>query len=578
MLPGMAANALTNSETKGLAMDNYRAILAIVLAFFILLGYQYLFVAPQQEQQPVPEKTVETPQPASSPQDVQPVVPAPASAPAESIQAVQPAQFEQPLNLPAQEGRDIVVETSNYKAVIAETGGGIKSFRLKNYRETPAPDAELKELITTDSYRDLPLYFTWGVEPRRAQIPLFVADKETLKIETGESQTLTMTAQLSSGLQITRRMTFAPDSYLINLSVEVYNLSETPLQGSSYMSLTNRPFTSTSARYLFSGPAALIDGKLQEIKPKNLEEGGQTLQGNITWVAFEGTYFMTGVIPENQSNQTLKLSADGEMINSLLLSADQVIPAAGRLQYNYQVYFGPKKITTLREAGHDLERVVNFGWFDKLARPALYLLNFFYGYVGNYGIAIILVTVLIKILFWPIAQKGLKSMKNMQKIQPKMAKLKEKYKNDSARLNQEMMGLYKTYKVNPLGGCLPMLLQIPVFFALYKVLLQAIELRHAPFMLWITDLSAPDRLMVGVDIPYLGGIPVLTLLMGGSMFLQQKMTPSPADPTQAKIMMFLPVIFTFMFLNFASGLVLYWLVNNLLSIGQQYIINKQAAA
>jgi YidC/Oxa1 family membrane protein insertase len=555
-------------------MDNYRAILAIVLAFFILLGYQYLFVAPQEEQQqPVAEKTVEAPQPASSPQDTQP-----APAPAQIIQAGEPAQFEQPVNLPAQEGRDIVVETSNYKAVIAETGGGIKSFRLKQYRETPAPDAELKELITTSSYRDLPLYFTWGVEPRRAQIPLFVADKETLNVDTDESRTLTMTAQLSSGLQITRRMTFAPDSYLINISVEVHNLSETPLQGSSYMSLTNRPFASASARYLFSGPAALIDGKLQEIKPKNLEEADQTLQGNITWVAFEGTYFMTGVIPENQSNQTLKLSAEGEMTNSLLLSAEQVIPAAGRLQYNYQVYFGPKKITTLREAGHDLERIVNFGWFDKLARPALYLLNFFYGYVGNYGIAIILVTVLIKILFWPIAQKGLKSMKNMQKIQPKMAKLKEKYKNDSARLNQEMMGLYKTYKVNPLGGCLPMLLQIPVFFALYKVLLQAIELRHAPFMLWITDLSAPDRLMVGVDIPYLGGIPVLTLLMGGSMFLQQKMTPSPADPTQAKIMMFLPVIFTFMFLNFASGLVLYWLVNNLLSIGQQYIINKQAAA
>ena len=162
------------------------------------------------------------------------------------------------------------------------------------------------------------------------------------------------------------------------------------------------------------------------------------------------------------------------------------------MHYNYQVYFGPKRITTLREAGHDLERIVNFGWFDKIARPALYLLNFFYSYVGNYGVAIILVTVLIKILFWPIAQKGLKSMKNMQKIQPKMAKLKEKYKNDSAQLNQEMMNLYKTYKVNPLGGCLPMFLQIPVFFALYKVLLQAIELRHAPFMLWINDLSAPD--------------------------------------------------------------------------------------
>ena len=159
-----------------------------------------------------------------------------------------------------------------------------------------------------------------------------------------------------------------------------------------------------------------------------------------------------------------------------------------------------------------------------------------------------------------------------------MAKLKEKYKDDKTRLNEEMMILYKTYKVNPVGGCLPMVMQIPVFFALYKVLLQAIELRHAPFMLWITDLSAPDRLFIGIDLPYLGGLPVLTLLMGASMFLQQRMTPAPADPTQAKIMMFLPVIFTFMFLNFASGLVLYWFVNNLLSVAQQYLINKKAAA
>ncbi len=169
-------------------------------------------------------------------------------------------------------------------------------------------------------------------------------------------------------------------------------------------------------------------------------------------------------------------------------------------------------------------------------------------------------------------------MKTMQKIQPKMAKLREKYKDDQAQLNQEMMKLYQTYKINPLGGCLPMLLQIPVFFALYKVLLQTIELRHATFMLWITDLSAPDRLYLGFHIPYLGGLPVLTLLMGGSMFLQQKMTPTSGDPTQAKMMLFLPVIFTFMFINFASGLVLYWFLNNLLSMLQQYIINRQADA
>ena len=162
----------------------------------------------------------------------------------------------------------------------------------------------------------------------------------------------------------------------------------------------------------------------------------------------------------------------------------------------------------------------------------------------------------------------------MQKLQPKMVKIKEKYKNDPAKMNQEVMSLYKTYKVNPLGGCLPMVLQIPVFFALYKVLLMSIELRHAPFMLWITDLSAPDRLWLGFDLPYLGGLPVLTLLMGASMFFQQKLSPSTADPTQAKIMMFLPLIFTFMFLNFASGLVLYWFVNNLLSILQQVLINR----
>jgi len=242
------------------------------------------------------------------------------------------------------------------------------------------------------------------------------------------------------------------------------------------------------------------------------------------------------------------------------------------------MYFGPKKLSILKTVDHNLAKAINFGWFDILAKPTLWLLNFLNGYIGNYGIAIIIVTILIKGVFWPITQKGMKSMKNMQKLQPKVAKLKEKYKDDPTKMNQEMMALYKTYKVNPVGGCLPMVIQIPFFFALYRVLMAAIELRHAPFMLWINDLSAPDRLMVGFDIPYVHGIPVLTLLMGISMFLQQKMTPTTADPTQAKVMQFLPVVFTFMFINFASGLVLYWFVNNLLSILQQQLINRQVKA
>jgi len=269
------------------------------------------------------------------------------------------------------------------------------------------------------------------------------------------------------------------------------------------------------------------------------------------------------------------MNAQDELVSIDVMTEMATLAPGTENIYEYQLFYGPKKLTLLNNSGHNLGKSLNFGWFDVIARPMLYLLNWFYSVVNNYGVAIILVTVLLKALFWPITQKGLKSMKNMQKLQPKVVKLKEKYKDDPTRMNQEMMNLYKTYKVNPLGGCLPMVLQIPVFFALYKVLLQSIELRHAPFMLWINDLSAPDRLFLGFDIPYLGGLPVLTLLMGASMFLQQKMTPTTADPTQQRIMMFLPLIFTVMFVNFASGLVLYWFVNNLLSILQQYLINRQ---
>jgi YidC/Oxa1 family membrane protein insertase len=285
---------------------------------------------------------------------------------------------------------------------------------------------------------------------------------------------------------------------------------------------------------------------------------------------------MCAILPEEKSGASVTMQEKDKMVSMSLGGALDVLQPGQEKVYQYRAYFGPKKLSLLQKTGYNLDKAVNFGWFDVMAKPTLWLLNFFHTYFKNYGIAIILVTIAFKLAFWPIAQKGLKSMKNMQKLQPKMVKLKEKYKDDPAMMNKEVMNLYKTYKVNPLGGCLPMILQIPVFFALYKVLLMCIELRHAPFMLWITDLSAPDRLMIGMNIPYLGGIPVLTLLMGASMFLQQKMTPTTADPTQAKIMMFLPIMFTFMFLNFASGLVLYWFVNNLLAILQQYLINQQA--
>jgi YidC/Oxa1 family membrane protein insertase len=242
---------------------------------------------------------------------------------------------------------------------------------------------------------------------------------------------------------------------------------------------------------------------------------------------------------------------------------------------DYTAYFGPKDLDVLHSLNLKLEHVVDFGWFDIIAKPLHGFLKYIYGLVKNYGIAIIILTILIKILFWPLTNKSYKSMKAMQKLQPHMAKIREKYKNDKEMLNQELMALYKTHKVNPFGGCLPMIIQIPAFFALYKILGYSIEIRHQPFLWWINDLSAPDRLNIGIDIPYVGGLPILTLLMGASMFIQQKMTPVTGDPAQAKIMMMMPIIFTFMFINFPSGLVLYWLINNILSIGQQSYINRQ---
>ncbi|UCE71538.1 MAG: membrane protein insertase YidC, partial [Nitrospiraceae bacterium] len=211
-----------------------------------------------------------------------------------------------------------------------------------------------------------------------------------------------------------------------------------------------------------------------------------------------------------------------------------------------------------------LEHLVDFGWFAFVAMPLFWVLKYFYSFTGNYGWSIILLTIVTRVPFIPIMAKSQKSMKKMQKVQPLMAELKEKYKNDAAKLQKETMELYKKHKVNPIGGCLPMFLQIPVFIALFNVLQKAIELRGAPWIFWITDLSVKD--------PYY----VLPIVMGLTMVLQQKMTPSAMDPKQAKIMMLMPIVFTFMFLSFASGLVLYWLVNNILGIAQQFHTNRKA--
>ncbi len=546
-------------------MDTQRMFLAIFLSLAILLGYQYFFVPPTP---PVTESSV-----ASSPQngktEEKSVASAPAPVAAASLLAAQPAGSA------IKQGREIPVTTSLYSAVVMESGGMVKSFQLKNYREALPKDSGNKELFQPKADDNLPLNFSWGTEP--GSIPPLMYEAAPIKEEQG-SAVLTLRGKLPSGLEIVRTMRFLDQQYLVELTIDVVNHTATPLQGAPYLTLDNRPF-SHEKQMVFVGPAVLHDGVLEEIKAADLKKGGRSFTGKIGWAAYEDNYFLCGIVPRTGEQHTAHFSLQDEnRVTTVLAGASDVIQPGQRQQYTYSVYFGPKTMEALKSVGHELERSINFGWFDVMAKPTLYMLKFLHKYVGNYGVAIILVTVLIKLLFWPVSQKGMKSMKTMQKLQPKMAKLREKYKDDKQLQQQEMIKLYQTYKVNPVGGCLPMVIQIPVFFALYKVLLQTIELRHAPFFLWITDLSAPDRLFIGFDLPFVGGIPVLTLLMGATMFLQQKMTPATGDPTQQKVMMFMPVIFTFMFLNFASGLVLYWFVNNLLSIGQQYLVNRHEVA
>jgi len=555
-------------------METQRAFTAVILSLIILLGYQYFFMpAPPEVPATAPqsEQTQSTSTPPANPATANPVAAAPSS-------ALSPETTTTPQTEQVQlSGKDIPIETALYRATVSENGGVIKSFTLKNYKETSAKDAPPKELVFTSSPNKMPLVFAWG-NGMPAQPQQYKATQSAVTTAGGNKANLTMTAMPSPGLNVTRSMTFDDNSYQINLELVVTNNSAQALQGAPFLESSNKPFSTVpkNAQGLFTGPAVYLDHVLQEVKIDTLKkEGPKTLNGLLSWAAYEDSYFLCGIIPQPPGKGTVQLALSGEdQVTSTISGEQEIIPPGGKKTYQYTIFMGPKKLSILKETGFELDKIINFGWFDVIAKPTLFLLNFLYKYLHNYGVAIILVTVLFKLLFWPISHKGMKSMKTMQKIQPKMAKLREKYADDKERLNQEMMTLYKTYKINPLGGCLPMVLQIPVFFSLYKVLLQTIELRHAPFMLWMTDLSAPDRLAIGFDIPGLGGIPVLTLLMGGTMFLQQKMTPSTGDPTQAKVMMFLPVIFTFMFLNFASGLVLYWFVNNLLSIGQQYFINR----
>lgn len=559
-----------------------KTLLAIFFSIAIIFIWTLLF--PPPEQQLAPEKVVVTEE------EITPASPTPQESIAPNLTL--PTQADTEL------AKDIVIETDYYRAVVDTRGGILKSFLLKNYQHSKdritlgewVPFLETilgsnKPLVQTPDNRvqmikkDLAARSqTLGIEfrdqtqlSRVFQNAVYSSDQDTIEIpEDGTSQTLTLSSPVREGLQVVKTLRFYPGNFIIDYQVNMINRGEqtTPLKVGYVFGEGHVMNLGPGQTNAHIGPVYVYNGEIETIDTSDLElEPSRIAQ--MEWLGIEDSYFITAATPLSQIHQGYF-----EALPAATLSGSELKPLFGitlppvdlnpgkQVQSSFQLYFGPKEEKEMNQFGNNLFLSHDLT-LEILAKPLLKILIWIHSYVGNYGVSIILLTVLVRLVLFPLTYKGSKSMKRMQQLQPKMLKLREKYKNNKEKLNAEMMGLYKKNKVNPMGGCFPILLQLPIFFALYSALSTAVELRHAPFFGWITDLSAPD------------GLGITPILMGISMYLIQKMTPTAMmDPMQAKIMNMLPIIFTVFTFTFPAGLTLYWTTSNILSLGQQYIINR----
>jgi YidC/Oxa1 family membrane protein insertase len=556
-------------------MEQARVLIAIVLSFLVFFLWNFFFVEKKTPEAPIAETAIQ-----KTEKDIITQAEPPASKTAEE-KPLEPFVAEAPVASQKTLPRVITVETPLYSVAINENGAVFQSYVLKAYKESIEPDAAYKELIDPAASRDMLGLSLAGKSIPGLEDAIFSAQEAPDRLNlSGAEKELVFIWRSDTGVVVEKRYRFTPESYLIQLTIDIKNGSEKAILDRVVLGIKNGSGAEKGG-YSFEGPCALIDGKLEQIKTKKIKDKSD-YPGNIKWLAIVDRYFMKSLIPLENAEGVMKLSLDSDgVLASRFVGQEETIHAGTQKRFAYQIFFGPKSMQVLKDVDHELSKAIHFGMFDIIAKPLLWFMNFIYSRVPNYGIAIIVLTILTKLLLWPLGSKSYKSMSEMKRLQPLMAEIREKHKDDKKMMNQEIMSLYRTYKINPMGGCLPMVLQIPVFFALYRMLYQAIELRHAPFFLWINDLSAPDRLFhFSFSIPFMQppyGIPVLTIIMGATMLLQQKMSPPPGDPTQAKMMMLMPIVFTVIFINFSSGLVLYWLINNILSIAQQTYIQKKYA-
>jgi len=463
------------------------------------------------------------------------------------------------------------IETPLYRAQISNRGAEITSWQLLRYL-TQSEDPLPVELVYAEGQFNEPLSLEVSDQDTTTlfQQGLYTVQRDFSTLDENHPVGhMTMTLQSKEkDLWIQKEFTFHHDSYVVDVVIKSEGIEE----DLNVLLGTNFGIVEWGQGFIGSlGPAWMIGEKLEKELPELNESDAVDTKphvertGDIRWAALQDKYFMSVVIPENAEG----VFAIEELEN--VITAGVQFPGSSEQQsYAFRLFAGPKQFDLLKDFQLGLEDTIDFGWFiydswsvvKAVAKPLFYVLRYFYDYTQNYGIAIILLTVCIKLLFVPLQYKSYKSTQGMQKIQPKVLEIQNKFKDDRERLNKELMKLYKDHKVNPVGGCLPMFLQMPAFISLFNILYMTVDLRQAPFMLWITDLSVPD--------PYY----LLPILMGASMVLQQKIMPTTMDPTQAKMMLILPVFLTFLFLTFPAGLVLYWVTNNVLTITQQFVTDR----
>jgi len=524
-----------------------RVLIAVLLSIAVMYGYTFLFPQPKTIQQ-----KSESAQTAVVPQAAVAALPVTVPSAAGAAVATQSAQ-----------ARDITVENDVFSTVISTRNGAIKKFVLKKYKDIAGAGG--REIVLFDHSGQTGYTLASSYPGFLSDVDVnFIANAERLTLTGAESKSLELTSTTSSGIVIKNTYTFTGNSYPISLEQSVVNNSSQAISGQIQLQLLNpvaKP-KNDDGRFEVYGPATLSAAGVAFDAVADFAKSEKTYDKGLKWSGFGDKYFLKAIIAKGSGVSAVTLKEQNGILYQRFSSQKADINPGQSVNFSCNLFFGPKDIDILKSQSAELEGAIDLGWFAALAKPLLHSLKLFYRYFHNYGIAIIVITLILKILFFPLTHKSYKSMKEMQKLQPKMQELKDKFKDDRDGLNRAVMELYKTHKVNPLGGCLPMIVQIPVFFGLYKALMFSIELRHAPFIFWLQDLSAKD--------PYY----VTPIIMGATMFIQQKMTPTNMDPVQAKMMLALPVVFTFMFLNFPSGLVLYWLVNNILTIAQQAYINR----